>query len=248
MVAIVYKEPQALIDLVNVKQHRRDADFATGEWSALVKICLHQFQKSWSDDEVSVVKPSNWVNILLPELLQASADFRLVLLSSSAREFLLATLRGGRDRFAYVLNFLNQLQLEFPAYAAIIDAVESEPGSGLIKPLKYCAIAYHLQQRVFDAIGSDTSTVMRMSMQELLAEPGTSISQVARHLDIALPKRHVDSVGFTVFKSHSKDPEKQFGANQAAAMNNELEDLYAGELDQIMQWYNNTLIRANQRV
>jgi hypothetical protein len=244
--SFVYKEPQALIDLVRIKQHRHDANLAPDDWSALVKICLHQFQKSWSGDEVSVVKPSNWVNILLPELLQFSADFRLVLLSSSAREFLLATLRGGRDRFAYVLNFLNQLQLEFPAYAATIAAVESEPGSGLIKPLKHCAIAFHLQQRLFDAIGSNTSGVMRMSMQELLAEPGGSVSQVAQHLDITLPKQHVDSVRHSVFKSHSKDPEKQFGANQAAAVNSEIENLYAVELDQVMHWYNSTLMGVSQ--
>jgi len=244
--SFVYKEPQALIDLVTIKQSGEMLAGSGGDWPGLVRLCLMQFQKTWSPHEVSIVKPSNWVNILLPDLVRYSAGISLVLLSSSLREFLLAAIRGGRDRFAYVLNFLNYIQLEFPQYAATIASVEGG-GSGLLAPLKYCAIAYHLQQQVFDSLGGEVSGAwsnrpLRMSMAELLAQPEESVGGVAAHLGVAPGPELNGEFLSEVFGNYSKDPQQAFGVDQAAGLDREVEALYSLELAQTIDWYNSSLV------
>ncbi len=243
--SFVYKEPQALIDMVAIKQSGKTLVGSGGDWPGLVRLCLMQLQKTWSPDEVSIVKPSNWVNILLPDLVRYSEGMSLILLSGSLREFLLAVIRGGRDRFAYVLNFLNQIQLEFPQYCATIANVKGG-GSGLLAPLKYCAIAYHMQQQVFDNLqcemsADESNRPLRMSMQELLTQPEESVCGVARHLGLAPgPELNGDYLR-KVFGNHSKDPQQAFGVDQAAGLDREVEAFYSLELTQTIDWYTSSL-------
>jgi len=242
----VYKEPQALIDLATIKQRGTMAGGYHTQWPDLVRLCLMQFQKSWSLDEVSIVKPSNWVNTLLPDLLRYSDDVSLVMLSGSLREFLLASIRGGRDRFAYLLNFLNRIQLEFPRYAAIIAGVEGG-GSSLLAPLKYCAIAYHLQQQVFDSLeanmpGAGSNRPLRLSMAELLAYPEESVRAVTEHMGITYGSEPRGEILSKVFSKHSKNPQQAFGVDRAAGLDREVEALYSLELAQTIDWYNSSLV------
>jgi len=244
--SFVYKEPQALIDLVTMKQAGDVFCADDDDWSALLGLCLQQFRKSWSSTEVSVLKPSNWVNILLPDLVRCSGNYRAVLLTGSPRDFLLATIRGGRDRFAYVLKFFNQIQLEFPSYAPVIHGIDRDGGSGLLKSLKYCALAYHLQLQVFDRICADAGRnrqirTKRLKMDELLADPVSSVKSVAQHLKIDLPEHLIVSNRKEVFSRYSKDTGTPFEAGRTAEINNDIEQQYCQDLDMAIRWYETAL-------
>lgn len=107
--AFSYKEPQILVELAELKKNRAESVNNQLHWEKLIGFVLTQFSLPFSPGECNLIKPSNWVNSMLPDML-AVDNAKVVFLGITPEDFLTAVFRGGADRIKYVYSFLQHMQ------------------------------------------------------------------------------------------------------------------------------------------
>ncbi len=238
-----YREPQVLIDLANLHAAKHAMATDSEVWPQLCIFVLGQLNKSWNNAQEIVIKPSNWANNAVPELLKHCANARVVLLSSTLEDYLVANLRGGRPRLGYTLNLLNHLNLCFPEYHAIVLDTETPDINPLQRVLRQVAIAFHLQRQQLRTIESALpDRTLRLAKLQVTEAPIETLSHAKQALDLGvlsdLSKASIVELTRHNQKSASDRP---FRIEDELTANRLMQRDHGSEIQATLAWYAATL-------
>ncbi len=237
--AFSYKEPNILLQLAQIKAKETQLYCNRSQWRKLIGFVLDQFKNQWNTSEPTIIKPSNWVNSMLTELMLDNDESRAVLLSSTPEEYLTAVFRGGSERVQYTYSLLRHLSTAFPEYAGTISEVEDSQAQTVDLFMRLSLIAYAIQQRAFCRIRSLVDSAHRLDCRynELINDTPQCLEKIAQRLDLKLSPIALDRSIEDNFKYHSKVNNRQFSASERDAVNAEVYSQYQSSFDAALDWY-----------
>ena len=234
--ALGYSEPHVLVELATLKAKQNAVSTDATQWQALLRFALIQYRKSWGES-ATFIKPSNWVNTLLADLIDASPNLKLAIIDTDLEDYLIANLRGGKARLQYSLNLLNHFLSANQTYRAQVLEVERAELEPVQRLLRLLMIVYETQQRLLDyAIEQSSSDICRISKADLQSDPPTSIAKIVKGLDLALPSAGISTAIAREMSQHAKDTSLEFRPDIEAAENIRLRRELDTAFSQALAW------------
>lgn len=238
-----YREPQVLIDLAGLKARNHAFYQDRGGWEKLVDLILQKFRQGWTPGEVTVIKPSNWVNSILPDLLHCRKTSKAVFLTISPRKFLIAVFRGGRERIAYSCNFLLHMQTAFPEFSPLIERAAPLGSDPLSSAARLILLAFHVQRQAFEKVTGNTAVENHccLAFGDLVARPDECLALVSQTLGIGLDTSEIRQSVDHHFTHYSKNEQQSYDINSARKNDDTVEQEYGPVIDQAFDWYDDIM-------
>lgn len=255
-----YKEPQVLIDLANLKAKQHSWYLDKTRWQQLVQIVLQQLNKSWHQQQSILLKPSNWVNNLMVELLSSvkphSEQSTAIFIQSSAKEFLLAVLRGGKERISFIYHLREHLRTAVSSFDNIIRQLDSDQTSDtqsnnealtvMQKMVCNIMVVHEMQQQLFNQaqqhIKSEQFQII--SYDQLMAEPLPMLTNICNTLTLGLNAVAISEQITSVFSQHAKQSEMPFDVTTKQNINSQVLESYGELIDFGLTWRDRNLLAA----
>ena len=219
--AFVLKEPNALVDLADLKK-------AGGQIGPALEWLRASLRRRWQADEPVVVKPSNWANNLLPELTADPAAIRPVFVTMARRPFLIAVLRGGRDRLAFTARAAAHL-----APAAQLQAAISASDDPLTRAVHLAAVTLYVQMSAFAAVCRKGQAI---DAAELTGAPVEAALTTNRMLDLGIDPELLARNAASKSGEDSKNPGRAFTPAGRASDDDSVEQHHGSMLDSVLVW------------
>ena len=245
-----YKEPQALIDLAMLKVNKHMFFDNKAIWQSLVKLVTQQLQQSWYQDEVSIIKPSNWVNSLLPDLLNSHEQSSAIFLTISPKAFLIAVLRGGKDRITFTYNLLSHLIKANKEFSPLVASIEKSEIDIMDKVARLTLVTHYIQKELFNRmlVNSSNGQYAALTFEQLLNDPRESIKMVSKTLDLKLTDKEITENIAATFNVHAKDMSYQFDNEKGLEIDSQVENEFHTIIESAMNWYKAQLITQLKQV
>jgi hypothetical protein len=243
---LAMREPNVLVDLADWKA-ALDQRFASDpRLASLVRLACASLRSRWQPDEAVVVKPSNWVNNLIPELASASPGLRPLFVVISRRAFLRAVFRGGRERLAYTARAAAHLAAGRPSDRALLNAAISASSDPLGKVAHIAAFAHWLQHRQFrsamDAGGWGSDHVV--TFDQIESAPRAAASTAAAALDLALTADDLaEGVGRTS-ERNAKQPDAAYSREERFEADLKVDRVHGGHIEAALAWARDLLVEG----
>ncbi len=228
---LALREPQCLTDIASQRRAIRAGQAIAG----FAPIIGHALANLGQGDERIVIKPSNWINGALPDLVACGAIARAVFLTCDRREFLIAAFRGGRDRLAFCARLASELADEFANGTAILAheaALDCDP---LDRIARICALLHAMQEALFAQTRARAAIpdAALLTFAELIADPAGTVARAQAALGLPAGNAAAEK---DALSAHSKDPQRRFSSVDSAAANAVVEHHHAARFDQALAW------------
>jgi hypothetical protein len=233
---LALKEPHCLVDIAS-QRVAVAAGRGIAPLDALLDHALGALARSTdSGGEALLVKPSNWVNSLLPSLCVPGRVEKAVFVSMQQRDFLRATFRGGRDRLAFCARLAADLAKTQEGGAALLEEAIGGAAAPLDQMARIVVLLHALQEGLFaraisargwhrDEVWVDHAEVVD-NPKAVLARAGAALGlKAVREREIA-PR----------MERHAKDQGLAFSPTQRAAEDEEVERHHAARFDAALAW------------
>ena len=227
------REPDCLADLAN------QADQATVRRVLTLDDGLATLRSNlrnrWQEGEAVVVKPSNWVNRLLPDFVAQRTPMRAVFLTMNRAAFVRAIVRGGPDRTQFIsraaLHFSNA-DAAFPALVA--DALDWR-ADGPAQLLALAATAHEMQRRLMGKAAAHWPNSVTMAFDDLAADPLATARRAATALDLGLDEAQLERDCRHWAGRHAKAPASAYSAAAEAGGQAAIEAEFGGLVDDLLE-------------
>ena len=241
--AFAYKEPQILLQLADLKSRQTELYRDSENWNQLLGFVLSQFSTPWSNGEVNLIKPSNWANTLISDLLMASEQAKVVFLSMTADSFLTAVFRGGSERVQYIYNLVHHLKHAMPEYSELISSVEQDSADAVNLFSKLTLIAHTMQSKCFTLSSRmlDPRDRYNCSYDNLCSAPHSSIKNAVKTLKLDLSDSDIQGSVEQNLQRHSKIIERSYVEQTAIQTNSAVLSRYQENFNRALQWKADTL-------
>ena len=238
-----YKEPQIFLQLADMQSRQADLCRNNERWNRLLEFVLSQFSAPWSPGEVNLIKPSNWVNTLICDLLTASDQSKVVFLSMTAESFLTAVFRGGSERVQYIYNLVHHLKQSLPEYGELIAHVEQNSEDTVNLFSRLTLIAHAMQSKCFALSAKMLNDRDRYicSYDDLCGSPQSCIKNVAGTLMINLSDSDIEVSVKQNMQRHSKVIDRSYTRHNASQTNCAVLSRYQENFSRALQWKVETL-------
>lgn len=227
--AMGLKEPVVLNDLVGWR--RRGADIGT--LRGVLADALTLMSRPFAAGEAVVIKPSNLANGFAMEILGQRAGTNALLMYAPLQDFLISIAKKGLDGRIFAREIFLSLLKD-----GLVRSGFSQDDLFRQTDLQIAALGWLAQQDLFRAMvlrfGPDR--VRTLSSADLLADPRSSVTGVARLFGLADDAATLDAVvagpGFT---THSKSGEA-FGAAERRAEYADAQGPHIEEIEKVLVW------------
>jgi hypothetical protein len=246
-VAITYKEPQVLLQLAAIKAANAEWYRNKEQWHGLMTFVLSQLSKRWSPEEPVVIKPSNWANSMLPQLIEDGGSSRALFLSISADDFLISVFRGGSDRVQFTYAVLVHLVTAFPEFARVIANVEADKLSSADTFARLSLVVHAIQHKAFAQVSGNISLTdsCRYDYQELLNSPAGYLQRSAKALDLDFKISQLNESIRKNFSNHSKVTKRPFDMLDARKVDQQVCAAYSEPFSRTFEWAEKNLTSSN---
>jgi hypothetical protein len=234
--SLVLKEPLVLSKLAGLK--REQASATDGAWPALARRVLGLTDRSYQGETV-IVKPSNFANALIPDLLgteseQPAPRRKFLLMSSSLPSLLISILKKRDEAQRSLPGFLRAL-------LADSDYRDRVPPFSLqsLDLLQQSVIFWHCQRYQFQGIVQrfGEEACLRITMEEFLSSPLESLHSICAGLGLALEPGILEhTVSRGAFNQHSKDPASAYSPGKQRKEARRTAKRHEAEIDQALEW------------
>ncbi len=241
--AFAYKEPQVLIDLATLKAQKHPLSHDQDNWKGLINLTLQQFRSGFATDEVSLIKPSNWINSILSDLYHCKKTSKAIFMTIAPRDFLIAVLRGGSDRISYICNFLMHLQTAFPEHSHLLEQAAPLNSDPLLGAARLIMVTYHLQNKIYEEAiqNAPKENYAYLAFDDLLTQPEDSLILTAKTLDLDFQADEIRNNVNQVFKQHSKNENEKYDPRLAKQQDQKIEQDYNHIIIPALNWYQENL-------
>lgn len=231
--ALVYREPDILVQLANLKATKHNLTQTPEIWRAIESFVAMQLSKSWHGAPV-IVKPSNWANTLLADM-SFPENKPVMVVTSAEEDFLIANLRGGKARLSYSLDLLNQYLTCGLANRSEVLAVERGGYTAIGRLLRLLCILYDSQRVLLDRT---VASAMRISLSWLQSDPHTAVENAMRAFGLSIDQVRINQAIGDTGRRHAKSREKHFRLEEEKAENDRLYTEFEAEFDALHDWRN----------
>jgi hypothetical protein len=227
--AIALKEPHALVDLADWQRSLVERGIDDPRFPPALGAATELLSRTWPGRGPTVLKPSNWVNNLMPDLIGHGA-VRAVLVTIDRRAFLRAVFRGGRDRLAFTARVATH-------FAAAANQSKRVGGAlaGVTNPLDQIArltlLAHHFQQRWFEAANSTT-----IDHRQVRDDPHAALTIALAALDLSASPEEIAAAVAGRKAVDAKQPERGFSVAGQAEEDEAVERHHADRFDRALDW------------
>lgn len=222
------KEPAIFQNLLHRLARRDDA-----AERARLSLVLQLLARPFPGVDAVLVKPSCFANPLIPTIMEAVPDARIVLLRSKLRPFLYSLARRGiRGRtwsrqayLACVRHFAQHYGLREGELLELTD-------------LQVAGLAWLMRGCFFARIAKESAPmrVVELDADAVLDDPGTTLVKVAHHFGIGVDRAHAsDAVTRPICQLHRKE-KRLFGPTERHQERRELEKLHGEEVELVATW------------
>lgn len=223
-----YREPQILIDLVE----------AETLLPQIARAVLARFRCAPDDRAAAFVKPSNWVNsYLISNNILSRA--RLILIDIELAEYLVANLRGGKDRIRYSLNLLNHALRFAPEWTEHVKTIQAQGGlDPLESTLRLLSVLHIIQSNDFLTLKlQNNSRVLALSLKDIQSRPLDSAAAAANWLGLDVSAAELAARHEAISGLHAKSmTPRGFNLSIEAALNNNISQKFAQPLARTLSW------------
>ena len=228
--SLCLREPQILVDLAMWRTTLGEADRTI--YQAGVSATLAHLSRRWNPGEVIAIKPTNWINPEIAEFWAPTRGDRAAFVQIPAEDFLIAVLRGGRDRIAYTLRFYERAAESWPAIARIVEATMPAADDVMVRAA-YLVVAAHWAQRcLLEAAraGSEPGKAIRIDFPDFLTRDAQVAAVVAcLGLDVSTEQR-----AFSIavhLPHHAKQPDRPSPSASESRANDTIRTLHAAAIE-----------------
>lgn len=184
------------------------------------------------DGQRTVVKPSNWANILLPEWARTKS-IHPIFITMEPRAFLTAVFRGGRDRIAFTLRCADHFARGHPDRQASVAAAIGGASDPLARAARLALLSLDFQLRLFATARQAFALQADHLIDERELRAATAITAQRAAALLGLP--HSAKLAGT-FVAHAKDPKRSFQADTEQAANDQVEYHHGANFDAALTW------------
>jgi len=226
------KEPKVLIDLADARRVSMRLRNEPHIWPALTNSILSVLSRRFDPNESILVKPTNLVNNLIPDIVSSGSP--ILLLYSDLRSFLVSVIKGGEGRRAFVRSAFNKLRLDPEPLGGIPDHQATE-----FTDLQIATLVWRHQMEGFMKIlrGPYGRPVRTLDCSVLLARPAATLTTVNKFFALGLPPDAIRSIASgPVFLVNSKNKDQNYNINQRATDTQRIETQYDDTLESILNW------------
>lgn len=237
-----YKEPQVFVDLATLKAEKHAYFTDPDIWHNLIDIILRQFSTGFAPGEITLIKPSNWVNSIIPDLM--SRRGRAIFMTTDPQDFLVAVFRGGQERITYCCNFLMHIQTALPELSHLIAQAAPLNTDPLLGAARLILTAYHMQKVAFEQIMSrlQPDQFGQLAFKDLLAQPKERLAYVSETLGLKLTAEEIAQNIPMAFKKYSKASEEDYQKDQAKQQDQKIIRDFSHVFGPALTWYYETLV------
>lgn len=186
------------------------------------------------EDEAVVIKPSNYANALLADVLARNdAPRRCLLLGSGLKGLLLSVLKK-RTEAEQLLGGFTEALLGDSDYRRRVRL----PPLGKLSLLQQGVVFWHCQRHHFARIraGTGGGSTMGMTLERFLAEPAATLTQISAFFGLGLDEEAIlATVDTGAFRRHAKTGSR-YGPEQRRREADALAARHRDELDAARAW------------
>lgn len=233
---LVLKEPQCLADIA-AQRHLIERGDAVAPLPALVDYALAQLGGVGEPDITVVLKPTNWVNSLIPSLCVPGRVDHAVFVTMDPRAYLGAVFRGGRERIGFCARLASEIATVLPWGNEALSNAAGNGGDALDRAARIVILLHHMQETIFDgAISANGwSAKSRIDFAHLAQHPAAVLRRVRAQLGLPQPMDDEVSVA-TQLERHAKDPASPFRPDRRLDEDAEVERHHARRFDRALEW------------
>ncbi|HWI76638.1 MAG TPA: hypothetical protein VNS53_06100, partial [Sphingomicrobium sp.] len=224
----VLKEPDVLINLAN--RLIRSDDQANRQRLELV---LRLLERPHAPNETVIVKPTNFANRPLENILAQRPQSKAVLLYSDVETFLRSLLKRGMFGRIFGRRLFTQLRGWSP-----IDFGYGPDELLQLTDVQATALAWLMQMHHFDAMArAFRDRVMILDSPTLLADPAAAVGKAQALFGLGLDERQVEAIASgPAFSRHSKFSDRDYDAETREKEHKAATEAHAEELQMVVQW------------
>lgn len=239
--ALVLREPNCLADLANQRTAAGRNVQSLEAFDAALGSAMRHLARPWAEGEVIVVKPSNWVNNLLPSLV-AAGPLHPLFLAPSRRDFLTAVLRGGPDRVAFTARAAVHLSSASEEAARLLAAALGADQDQRASLARIAVTTHEIQRRQFTAAlaqggwGEDHW----LDQAELMADPEAASRKAAAALGLNLPPQAIPTNIAAWVGRHAKAPGSVYSRASEDEIGAAIEAEHGATIERALAWAKST--------
>jgi hypothetical protein len=236
--ALVLREPQSLVDMA-MRWAAMDRQGVSDPDLPLILYGVRALlRRRWRTEEPVVVKPTNWVNNILPDLCSDNAAIRPLFLTTNRVAFIHAVFRGGSDRLAFAARAAVHLSSRGMENAELIAAALARDTDQTGKLTGLAITTHAIQMRLFrEAIangGWDASHWL--TMDDLLRDPLSAARRAAQALGLDIPSAALEENCARWAGRHAKQPDAAFSVDAEQAGNQQMSAQYGPAIRDALAW------------
>ena len=230
------KEPQCLADIAGQRELIA-AGKAIAPLEPLLDHALSELGKVGGNGISVVVKPTNWVNSLLPELCAPGRIEHAVFVSMKRRLYLGATFRGGNERLAFCARLASQIAPVVRGGNALMQSAIAGTADPFGRMARIMALLHWLQETLFDeAIARNGwPDAVRIDFEDIVAHPECVVQHAQEHLGLPVLPPEPERAAI-LMKRHTKDPSSPFRPAVHARADEFVEERYGAHFDEALEW------------
>jgi hypothetical protein len=245
---LALREPNVLVELANWKAALDSRSAQDMRLARLARLACASLRARWQPEEAIVVKPSNWVNNLLPELCHPGRDLRPLFVVSSRRSFLRAVFRGGRDRLAFTARAAAHLATARSSHQALLNAALRAASDPLGRAAHLAAFAHWLQHRQFRraklAGGWGSDHVVTFDRIEQFPRAAAATASAALDLDLSAEDL-AEGVARNTGR-HAKQPDAAYSAEERFEADRKIDRVHGAVIEAALAWARDFLPEDDQ--
>ncbi|MGH8127441.1 MAG: hypothetical protein ACRETC_03610 [Gammaproteobacteria bacterium] len=226
---LALREPATLLQLADLKRGLTVTNYNV---ASLLTPTLNLLSRPFRTGERVLIKPTNLVNNLIPELLAASPESRVLVLYDNLEAFLLSVLKRPRESERGISQFLERLRLDAPAraFAPEVLNVGDLP--------RRAALVWALQMHALNAsLSTSPSHVRFLGAPSLLREPVSALAAVTEWLNLGIDTAVLrDVTQGPIWNRHAKHPDQSYTPARRNEEQTLARRLLADPLQQTRAW------------
>jgi hypothetical protein len=238
--ATVLQEPQALVDLATARpgpDRGEDGRFA-------LDFVLALMQRPHRAGEAAILKPSNFANPLIGDLLDLRPKARALLMYSKLPDFLLAVVRRGDFNRAWARRMATLFR-RHPQFetAERIDLL-------LLTDLQAASWVWLNHQAQFARlVGERPGRVATLETGAFLADPARALLGAAALFGLDLDEAGAEAIAAgPAFRQHAKRPRRAFDASAQKREEAAAKFAYGAEIGSAVEWAEALAARAGVKL
>lgn len=235
--AFVLREPNCLADIANIKAGLAKKEINHPLLLPAIGATNRHLARPWAAAEPVIVKPSNWVNNILPELI-SQPGVKALFLTSSRREFLEAVLRGGPARLAFAARATLHLSSEGGEYALVVADALTVDGDQSGRLVRLALVLHAIQLHQFRVIAerSDWGEDKWLDYSHLAADPFDAAIRSTKALDLDIPPGAIANNIALWGERDAKDPGASFFSDRNSRLAVDVHAKHGAVIEQALDW------------